>query len=453
MSTRHFILSFLVCALGCMPCVWLSAQTRSPKRGIGFDQSKMRAADFAALSSAVSWGYCWGTSTWHDTFGNGVAFVPMAWNGTYDAADLRTYLAAHPETDYLLAFNEPNFRDQANMTPSAAAAAWGGLQAIADEFGLKLVSPAPNWCGYCVEENGTTYNSPYDWLRDFFALCTDCRVDYIAVHFYMGNRDAVKGSIEQLYNQFRKPIWLTEFNMDKNGMGDNGTVDEQRAFMVDMIDWMEQDPRIFRYAWFLARGGILPDLLTSHTGELSLLGNVYANMSSYDTTFYHSVGRIEAEHYVRMQNVSLVESTDTDGNLSVGYTSVGSSMDYQIDIPATDDYRLSLRTAGEQTTQIAVDIDGVEQTALTIPATGGWTTWQDVETTLSLPDGKHTLRIRLTDGSCDFNYLTLALPSVLTGLTSRNGLENSKEIAPNGQFRILRNGVAYNAIGQIVNNN
>ena len=134
------------------------------------------------------------------------------------------------------------------MTPSAAAAAWGGLQAIADEFHLKLVSPAPNWCGYCVEENGTTYNSPYDWLRDFFAACTDCRVDYIAVHFYMGNRDAVKGSIEQLYNQFHKPIWLTEFNMDKNGMGDNGTADEQRAFMVDMIDWMEQDPRIFRYA-------------------------------------------------------------------------------------------------------------------------------------------------------------------------------------------------------------
>lgn len=454
MSIRHSISRIFIYALCIViPCVCLRAQTRSPKRGIGFDQNKMQAADFSALAPAVSWGYCWSTSTWQDTFGNGVAFVPMTWNGGYNAADLRQYLTAYPEVEYLLAFNEPNFRDQANMTPSAAAAAWGGLQAIADEFSLKLVSPAPNWCGYCVEENGTTYNSPYDWLRDFFAACPDCRVDYIAVHFYMGNRDAVKGSIEQLYNQFRKPIWLTEFNMDKNGMGDNGTVDEQRAFMVDMIDWMEQDSRIFRYAWFLTRGGILPDLLTSHTGELSLLGNVYANMSSYDTTFYHAVGRIEAEHYVRMQNVSLVESTDTDGNLSVGYTAAGSSMDYQIDIPAAGEYCLSLRTAGEQTTQIAVDIDGIEQTALTIPATGGWTTWQNVETTLSMPDGKHTLRIRLTDGSCDFNYLTLSSPSALNRPSSGNVQRNRKGIAPNGQFRILRNGVAYSAIGQIVNNN
>ena len=453
MSVRHSIFIFLVCALCIMPGACLDAQTQSPKRGIGFDQSKMRSADFSALSSTVSWGYCWGTSTWHDTFGNGVAFVPMAWNGTYDAADLRTYLTAHPETEYLLAFNEPNFSDQANMTPSAAATAWSGLQTIADEFGLKLVSPAPNWCGYCVEENGTTYNSPYDWLRDFFALCTDCRVDYIAVHFYMGSRDAVKGSIEQLYNQFHKPIWLTEFNMDKNGMGDNGTADEQRAFMVDMIDWMEQDPRIFRYAWFLARGGILPDLLTSKAGGLSLLGNVYANMSSYDTTFYHPVGRIEAEHYVRMQNVSLVESTDTDGNLSVGYTAAGSSMDYLIDIPAAAEYRLSLRTAGEQTTQIAVDIDGTEQTTVAVPSSGGWTTWQNAETTLALPAGKHTLRIRLTDGSCDFNYLTLSLPSALNGLSSGYGQGNRKEIDAEGQFRILRNGVAYNAVGQIVNNN
>ena len=149
----------------------------------------------------------------------------------------------------------------------------------------------------------------------------------------------------------------------------------------------------------------------------------------------------------------MVESTDTDGNLSVGYTSVGSSIDYQIDIPAADEYCLSLRTAGEQTTQIAIDIDGVEQTAFTLPATGGWTTWQNTETTFALSADKHTLRIRLTDGSCDFNYLTLSLPSALNRLSSGKEQGNCKEIDSEGQFRILRNGVAYNAVGQIVNNN
>ena len=208
------------------------AQTQSYKRGYGVDQSKFSNQAVANLSKGAGWYYDWSHSTYLDFESAGVDFVPMTWNGAYNANQIRQFLAAHPNVKYLLAFNEPNFKDQANMTPSQAAAAWPALEAIADEYNLKLVSPAPNWCGWCVEEGGTTYNSPYDWLRDFFAVCPNCRVDYIGIHFYMGAMESVKGSIDQLWEQFHKPVWLTEFNMDKNGMGDNGTVDEQRAFMV-----------------------------------------------------------------------------------------------------------------------------------------------------------------------------------------------------------------------------
>ena len=336
------------------------------------------------------------------------------------------------------------------MTPSQAAAAWPALEAIADEYNLKLVSPAPNWCGWCVEEGGTTYNSPYDWLRDFFAACPDCRVDYIGIHFYMGAMESVKGSIDQLWEQFHKPVWLTEFNMDKNGMGDNGTVDEQRAFMVKMIDWMERDPHVYRYAWFLGRGGILTDLVASDKQSLTLLGQVYANMSSYDTAFYHALNtRIEAEHYIEMENISLVTSTDIDGELSIGYTGQGSRIAYQIEVPETGEYDLTLRTAGEQATWCDLYSDGTYLATLQIPSSGSWTQWQNVMTTVNLPQGKQTLEFRITAGSCDFNWLMVVsenTPEAIDQIVHRPS--SNRKLIVDGQLIIVTPTGTYNTLGQ-----
>ena len=442
---KRLLLTFLV-FLPMLVC----AQTQSYKRGYGVDQSKFSNQALTNLSKGAGWYYDWSHSTYLDFESAGVDFVPMTWNGGYNATQLRQFLAAHPSVKYLLAFNEPNFRDQANMTPSQAAAAWPALEAIADEYNLKLVSPAPNWCGWCVEEGGTTYNSPYDWLRDFFAACPDCRVDYIGIHFYMGAMESVKGSIDQLWEQFHKPVWLTEFNMDKNGMGDNGTVDEQRAFMVKMIDWMERDPHVYRYAWFLGRGGILTDLVASDKQSLTLLGQVYANMSSYDTAFYHAINtRIEAEHYIEMENISLVTSTDIDGELSIGYTGQGSRIAYQIEVPVAGEYDLTLRTAGEQATWCDLYSDGTYLATLQIPSSGSWTQWQNVMTTVNLPQGKQTLEIRITAGSCDFNWLMVVsenTPEALDQIVHRTS--SNRKLIVDGQLIIVTPTGTYNTLGQ-----
>ncbi|MBR4564826.1 MAG: carbohydrate-binding protein [Paludibacteraceae bacterium] len=425
------------------------AQTQSYKRGYGVDQSKFSNEAIANLSKGAGWYYDWSPSSYLDFEGANVDFVPMTWNGGYNASQLRQFLEAHPSVKYLLAFNEPNFRDQANMTPSQAVQAWRKLQQIADEYNLKLVSPAPNWCGWCVEENGTTYNSPYDWLRDFFAACPDCRVDYIGIHFYMGAMESVKGSIDLLWEQFHKPVWLTEFNMDKNGMGDNGTADEQRAFMVRMIDWMERDPHVFRYAWFLGRGGILTDLVAADKKSLTMLGQVYANMSSYDSAFYHSVNtRIEAEHYISMENLSLVPSTDTDGALSVGYTAAGSRLAYQVDVPSEGEWTLTLRTAGEQDTWCDIYTGETYLATLQIPATGSWTEWRQSVSALTLPKGKQTLGIRLTSGSCDINWLSLSNTADIEQFSTLNSQFPIHKSLRNGQLVISTPFGTYNALGQ-----
>ena len=96
------------------------------KRGIAYGYHSPE--DMEVLAPQVSWWYNWSEKP-ENSVANvfedyGFEFVPMTWNGYFDSVKLVTFLADHPETKYLLAFNEPNFINQANMTPSQAAAIW-----------------------------------------------------------------------------------------------------------------------------------------------------------------------------------------------------------------------------------------------------------------------------------------------------------------------------------------
>ncbi|MCD7973780.1 MAG: glycosyl hydrolase [Candidatus Azobacteroides sp.] len=390
----------------------IHAQTQSYKRGVAYDIPYVE--DLTSLSPGVSWFYNWGTqpsSAVINQFEEAeIIYVPMTWNNWYDRNSLRSFLEAHPSAKYLLAFNEPNFRDQANMTPSEAAAAWPELEAIADEFNLKLVSPAPNWCGWCVEENGTTYHDPLTYLEDFLEACVDCRVDYIGIHYYMGDVNAIKGSIERL-RSLGKPIWLTEFNMDKNGAGDNGTADEQRNFIVNVLDYLEQEPLVYRYSWFIPRSHVdaINLLENNQPGVLTDLGKVYVHMSSYDNDFYHQVNTvIEAEHYIKMNDISLIAATDASGNIAVGYVGTGSWIEYNVEIPETGDYYLNLRVASDRESVVEYYIDDIKGGEFDLPSTYDWIYYHTVGKEISLPAGKHKLKFLFTSGSSNINWFTIS---------------------------------------------
>ena len=46
----------------------------------------------------------------------------------------------------LLGFNEPNHTEQSNMDAKYAAALWPQLEAVADEYGLRLGAPSAAGC-------------------------------------------------------------------------------------------------------------------------------------------------------------------------------------------------------------------------------------------------------------------------------------------------------------------
>jgi hypothetical protein len=141
------------------------------------------------------------------------------------------------------------------------------VQKIADDHHLKLLSPAVNFCGGTCQDTRA-----FDYLDDFIAACPGCRIDGLAIHIYVGCAGAngnharwMIGHIKTYEQRFTQPLWLTEF-----ACNDATNEDEQKAFLVDAVTYLESDPRIERYAWFAGRADNVPhvDLLGVEVSSL-----------------------------------------------------------------------------------------------------------------------------------------------------------------------------------------
>lgn len=151
--------------------------------------------------------------------------------------------------------------------------------------------------------------------------------------------------------------------------------------------------------------------------ELTDLGKVYVNFSTFDKTVYYAIGEaIPAEHYC---NNSLAASANTDtwetaphvkpttdvtGILELcDFYAVGNWVEYQIDVANSGDYEMLLRYANPIDGQFTLDIDGAE-TPISLPKTGDETTWRTASVPVHIAAGKHTVRLTLTKGRANFNW-------------------------------------------------
>jgi beta-glucanase (GH16 family) len=118
-------------------------------------------------------------------------------------------------------------------------------------------------------------------------------------------------------------------------------------------------------------------------------------------------GRIEAEDYVRMEGIQTQTTTDTGGGENVGWTDMGDSLTYVLDVETAGTYRLTYRVASESTggrfllkLNEADTIDDV-----TFAATGGWQNWVDVTgDTFVLEAGTHVFTIYFQSAGTNLNY-------------------------------------------------
>lgn len=255
-------------------------QNKSYKRGIAFGFNSL--ADFEAISEGVSWWYNWSPSYRPSVADHYEAlemdWVPMTWNGN-NPDEIRAFLSTHPHVRYLLTYNEPNFRDQANLTPAYAASIWPQFEQIAEEFNLQLVGPAVNYCGGCVIVDGSPIGSPFTlWMDMFFdefrtQFGREPQMDFTALHWY---DYGLEDQVNEMVMRYGKPVWLTEFALWR---GEDWATDAlERQWLLDMVAFLEEHPLVHRYAWFTGRRPDFPKInLLADEGILTPLGQAYIN--------------------------------------------------------------------------------------------------------------------------------------------------------------------------------
>ena len=65
-----------------------------------------------------------------------------------------------------------------------------------------------------------------------------------------------------------RPVWITEF-------AGSGTADEQNTFLETVIPWLDAQPYVERYAYFMVVDGVL-----INGDGLSTLGSTFADYTS-----------------------------------------------------------------------------------------------------------------------------------------------------------------------------
>ncbi len=384
----------------------------SDKRGLAYGYHS--PGDLNVMQNKVAWWY-----NWSETPEDAVAgvyqdyhfdFVPMVWDERFDENRLRQFLSTHPDVKYLLGFNEPNFVEQANLTPAQVAQQWPRLEAIAEEFDLKIVGPAVNYSPGQVDIPGTEEDfSPFAFLDAFFEACPNCQVDYIAVHCFMKYASALEWYIGE-FERYGRPIWLTEWaSWDEGGPA---YVGEQMDYLAETVRWLEDNGNVFRYSWFIGRWegkDAFPFIdILDLDGELTPLGGLYTSIPS--NAFYYTVpARIEAEGAHRIEGFAHEPTRDADGGyVNLYQADPGDTLEYQLMIPASGSYRIDLRlAASSDDRRLRVTLDGEELAVLTIGSTGGSQNWRTFAQECFLPQGRHNLRIEtLTDG-LNLNWLEI----------------------------------------------
>lgn len=192
--------------------------------------------------------------------------VPMIWGG-FPSGQVPPVTGS---SRWLMGFNEPDLKGQADLTPAQAVPLWSQIeQKYPDRL---LVAPGPS------------HDHP-EWIvqfRDAFIAKygRPPRFDALSVHCYWGMAQQCI-DLTKRYEGWASAwgtheVWVTEFYLARE--------DQAKAFVA----WMEADPMVTRYSpfvgwidcsdrrtWHCAEGGD-PSLLTRDMTKLTTIGRWYA---------------------------------------------------------------------------------------------------------------------------------------------------------------------------------
>lgn len=278
--------------------------------------------DAALLNLQESWHYNWGKwpSASNRCDGQNITseFVPMAigahcpsWGEGECVAALEESIEKlntdevrtswkNANAQFLLGYNEPDAGNGKHnhpheVSPADAAAAWPKVQALAAAMSppLTLVSPSiasgqESGGADCWDADGRS-----TWLDDFFGNCTDVVEDcdpalikYIGMHDYHGSVDVLQRKVDGAAKLYGRKVWITEIAITL--WGSPPSMDDQAAYMKDLLPYLDSSENVFRYVWFTARNppngqnGGSNLLATDGSPTVSALGEIYRDTPDSD---------------------------------------------------------------------------------------------------------------------------------------------------------------------------
>jgi hypothetical protein len=244
------------------------------KKGFGKQGEATTNTEFyTVLNPKGSWYYDWGLS---NTSRPGFEYAAMGWGKTsLDTPTKRNVVINKRHITHIMSFNEAdNCNDQSGKFGSLCnvdtAALW---HQHAMKVGVRIVSPS------CTE------NQDLVWLKNVNTRMVPegTRMDVIGMHWYdwdgyLNNKasdansifNRFKTRVAAVYNYYKMPIWITEFNANKNR-----SKEVQDAFLQLALPWLETVSYVERYAYFQPNGGN-GDFLDAN-GNLTSTGTIYMN--------------------------------------------------------------------------------------------------------------------------------------------------------------------------------
>jgi aryl-phospho-beta-D-glucosidase BglC (GH1 family) len=135
-------------------------------------------------------------------------------------------------------------------------------------------------------------------------------------------------------------------------------------------------------------------------------GYAYNDAGFQNTQYGSSVGSTTSWNngwYYRNDGVDIQYSTGENGP-TIGWTETNDWMNYTVNVGPSGSYTVKVRVAGNGG-NMALAVDGSTIINASIPATGGWDTWQTVTLgNLNLSSGKHTIRATVTTAGYNISY-------------------------------------------------
>lgn len=228
-------------------------------------------------NSQVSWAY-----NWYQTSGSGfnpaLEYVPMLWS---DASDLTNSWATNAQASinagskHLLGFNEPDLclagAGSSCMQMSDAVKAW---KKYMEPFAGKALLGSP-----AVTNGGSPMG--LTWLSNFMGNCTGCHIDFINIHWYSNKwagANYFKQQVQAAHEMSGgRPVWITEFGLDSSTAYTNA---ELQSFLEEVMDWMDAQPYVQRYAYFMDTTNMLMNSDGSGMSDTGAMYNSYPEVSA-----------------------------------------------------------------------------------------------------------------------------------------------------------------------------